>query len=120
MGASTSISRPFRRSEDGEFLLTIAVARDARFGIVGAAAREGFIGRGESDGADTAEVVTYAEACERRLTLESEKPPVPRHSAQRLSSTVSRLPFTTSSGCGIRSARSHFTEAGTIRAGSVP
>lgn len=63
-GFTLGMPSGLRRGEDGEFLLTIAVARDPRFGIVGAAAQEGAFGRVGSDGDATADdVVNYAEAC---------------------------------------------------------
>lgn len=62
-GFTLGMPSGFRRGEDGEFLLTIAVARDARFGIVGAAASEGAFDRVGSDGATADDVVDFAEAC---------------------------------------------------------
>lgn len=65
-GFTLGMPSGFRRGEDGEFLLTIAVARDARFAVVGTAAREETFGRveGGADGASADEVVNYAEVCE--------------------------------------------------------
>lgn len=64
-GFTLGMPSGFRRGQDGEFLLTIAVARDARFGIVGAAAQEGTLGHvgSEGDDANAADTVGYAEAC---------------------------------------------------------
>lgn len=63
-GFTLGMPSGFRRDEDGEFLLTIAVARDPRFGIVGAAAQANAFGRVGGAGDATADdVVNYAEAC---------------------------------------------------------
>lgn len=65
-GFTLGMPSGLRRTEDGEFLLTIAVARDARFAIVGTAAREGTFGRIDEDAYDPSAdgVVNYAEVCE--------------------------------------------------------
>lgn len=63
-GFTLGMPSGFRRGEDGEFLLTIGIARDTRFGIVGAAAPEGAFGRVGSDGDATEDdAVNYAEVC---------------------------------------------------------
>lgn len=65
-GFTLGMPSGLRRTEGGEFLLTIAVARDARFAIVGTAAREGTFGRIDEDAYDPSAdgVVNYAEVCE--------------------------------------------------------
>lgn len=64
-GFALGMPSGFRRGEEGEFLLTIAVSRDARFAIVGAAAREGAFGPvgSEGDDANADDLVNYAEVC---------------------------------------------------------
>lgn len=62
-GFTLGMPSGFRRGEGGEFLLTIAVARDARFGIVGSAAPEGRFDRVESGDGTADDVVDFEDVC---------------------------------------------------------